>query len=115
MELVRISEELLGVDRVGVFDNFFELGGHSLLATQFISRVRESLEVELELRQLFETPTVAEVAEAIAELQLKGPDDRARIAELLNRINELSDEEVKELLELKRKAENDESKESVSA
>ena len=115
MELVRISEELLGVDRVGVFDNFFELGGHSLLATQFISRVRESLDVELELRQLFETPTVAEIAEAIAELKLKGPDDRARITELLNRINELSDEEVKELLELKRKAEKDASKESVSA
>jgi len=103
-ELVQICEELLGVDQVGVHDNFFELGGHSLLATQFISRVRESLSVELELRQLFETPTVAQIAEAIETSEAEATVDRTRIAELIKRINELSDDEVKELLELKRKA-----------
>lgn len=101
--LVRISEELLGIEKVGINDNFFELGGHSLLATQFISRVREDLGVELELRQFFETPTVAELGQAVEDLKSSAKDDRARISELLARINELSDEEVKELLALRKK------------
>jgi amino acid adenylation domain-containing protein len=60
-----IWAEVLGVERVGVRDNFFELGGHSLLGTQIISRVREAFRVEVALRHLFESPTVAEFASCI--------------------------------------------------
>ncbi|MEK6283902.1 MAG: amino acid adenylation domain-containing protein, partial [Acidobacteriota bacterium] len=63
--LVGIWANLLEVQRVGIYDNFFELGGHSLLAVRLLSRVRESFEVEVTLHSLFETPTVAGLAEEI--------------------------------------------------
>ncbi|WP_413465005.1 amino acid adenylation domain-containing protein [Aerosakkonema funiforme] len=63
--LAGIWAEILGVERVGINDNFIELGGQSLLAIQIISRVRETYQVELPLRCLFDEPTVAGLAQQI--------------------------------------------------
>src|SRR5205085_7217323 len=57
---------VLGVKGVGAHANFFDLGGHSILATRLISRLRDALDMDLPLRKLFECPTVAELAEAVA-------------------------------------------------
>ncbi|MFP5270445.1 amino acid adenylation domain-containing protein [Coleofasciculus sp.] len=64
-----IWTQVLGVQQVGVEDNFFDLGGHSLSATQVISRVRNVFPVELPLRTLFESPTVASLADSIQTIQ----------------------------------------------
>jgi len=63
--LVKIFAEVLGLKQVGIHDNFFELGGHSLLATQFISRVRDSLHLELPLHTIFEAPTIAKLSQVV--------------------------------------------------
>jgi amino acid adenylation domain-containing protein len=67
--LAALWEELLGVAPVGIHDNFFELGGHSLLATQMVEALRQEFAVEMPLRRLFETPTVATLATAVAQGQ----------------------------------------------
>ena len=65
--LAALWAEALGVERVGIHDNFFARGGHSLLATRVLSRVQQACGVELPLRALFETPTIAGLALAIVE------------------------------------------------
>jgi amino acid adenylation domain-containing protein len=51
--------EVLSRESVGIDENFFAIGGHSLLATQFVGRARRVFGVEITLRALFQTPTVA--------------------------------------------------------
>jgi acyl carrier protein len=83
-ELVaRIWSQLLGVERVGAQDNFFELGGHSLLATRVLSRVREAFHVKINLRVIFEAPTVAGLAQLVNDAQARGElDDEPAITRL---------------------------------
>jgi amino acid adenylation domain-containing protein len=52
-ELAKIWAEVLGLDRVGRTDDFFRLGGHSLLAMQVVGRIRNRLDTDVEVRDLF--------------------------------------------------------------
>ena len=75
--LAELCAELLGIKQIGVDDNFFALGGHSLLATQLISRARCAFNVELMLRPFFENPTVAGLADSIANAMRSGQKSQA--------------------------------------
>src|SRR6185295_9428765 len=63
--LAAVFSEILHVERVGAESSFFELGGHSLLATRLVSRLRSVFGVEIALRKVFESPTVAGMAREV--------------------------------------------------
>jgi acyl carrier protein len=77
--IVQTWQHVLGIEPIGIHDDFFELGGHSLLATQLVTRLRDTYNVQLPLRRLFESATVAGIAElisdAISERALEKPSD----------------------------------------
>ncbi|HSF40227.1 MAG TPA: amino acid adenylation domain-containing protein, partial [Thermoanaerobaculia bacterium] len=70
--LAGIWAELLGLERVGVADHFFDLGGHSLLATQVMSRLRNTFDIEMPLRELFAAPRLADLAARVEEVRWAG-------------------------------------------
>ena len=81
--LAAIWCEVLKLDKVGIYDDFFALGGHSLNANQVLARVRELFEVELPVPSLFESPTIAGLAQAIAR-ELMAETDAATLAEVMS-------------------------------
>ena len=91
--MTALWEELFGLQRLSVNDNFFELGGNSLLGIQLISRVRKDFQIELPLSTLFETPTAAGLAAAIAETRLR-EKEAEEIERLLREIESLSPDEL---------------------
>jgi amino acid adenylation domain-containing protein len=76
--LCRMFAELLGADRIGVDDSFFALGGHSLLAARLAGRVRAELGQELEVRDVFECPSPAQLAAHLAGSPDARPPLRSR-------------------------------------
>src|SRR5438477_172527 len=75
--LAEIWSKVLDIEDIGVNDNFLALGGHSLMAIKVVARVRDSLGVEVPLRMVFESPTIAAFAAAIGELS---SEPQARMA-----------------------------------
>jgi amino acid adenylation domain-containing protein len=96
--LAAIWREVLGVEQVGVYDNFFSLGGHSLLATRAVSLVRERCGAEVPLRLMFESPTVEGIA-AHVEVGGQRQEELGRLTDVLDRLEQLTEEEVRALLE----------------
>jgi amino acid adenylation domain-containing protein len=96
--LATIFAHLLGLDAVSVLDNFFELGGHSLLATQLVSRIRDTMNVEVSLRAVFEHPTVAGLAVAVVQAHADTIDE-VEMSSLLDDLDQLSSDDVNALLE----------------
>jgi acyl carrier protein len=84
-QIASIWQELLGIDKVGVYDNFFELGGHSLLATQVISRIRTVLNLKLTIKNFFESPTICGIC-AKLQNQLEHSN---KIEQILNEIDHM--------------------------
>jgi amino acid adenylation domain-containing protein len=73
--LAGIWAELLMVERVGINDNFFMIGGHSLMAARVATRMNESFNVDIPLRRMFESPTIAQLADVIDRAVQTGGDN----------------------------------------
>ena len=84
--LARLLATLLGTARVSRDDNFFNLGGHSLMGAQLIATVKQTFDVELPLRSLFDHPTIREISSEIGSL-------------IQAKLNTISDEEARRILE----------------
>src|SRR5262249_44572553 len=65
--LAEVWREVLGVERVGRHDNFFDLGGDSIVAVRVVSRLRQTLKVDVPVRAVFTAPTVAELATRVGQ------------------------------------------------
>ena len=59
--LVAIWQQLLGVEKIGIYDNFFELGGHSLLVTRMVSTIRKEFNMEVTIKNIFKFTTIDEI------------------------------------------------------
>jgi len=97
-QLIEIWREVLHVNAIKLEDNFFELGGHSLLAVQIIARVRNAFGVPVALRCIFEAPTVAGLAEVVAQYSSQSREEED-VARILREVEGLSEEEAQRLLE----------------
>ncbi|MCY9369690.1 lichenysin non-ribosomal peptide synthetase LicA [Bacillus haynesii] len=70
-QLADLWQEVLNVPKIGVHDNFFELGGHSLIGMTLIARIQQEMNVDLQLKDLFQVPTIESLAQAAAKAEKK--------------------------------------------
>lgn len=95
--IAEVWANVLKVEEPGLHDNFFELGGHSLMAAKLISNLRRQLAVELNLIDVFQSPTIAKLAALIYERQTETEADE-ELAALLAELEQMSDEEAQQRL-----------------
>ena len=87
--LAAMWRAVLKRDTIGMHDDFFALGGHSLLAAQVIARITEELGVRLPLRQLFEAPTISDLARCIRGTS--APPEQGELARILADVEALTE------------------------
>jgi SagB-type dehydrogenase family enzyme len=107
--IVNIWQTVLELDQVSIHENFFEVGGNSLMLIQLLSQIRQTFQTELAIRDVFMAPTPAELAELLAAQPHEVappagseeaiiPIERQDAQAVLERLDDMSEEEVERLL-----------------
>jgi hypothetical protein len=92
-----VWREVLDLDRVGVHDSFLDLGGQSLLAARISARLREAFQVDVPLRTVFESPTVAGMAATLARRRIQAADAQ-QLEQWVAELESMPAEEVEQRL-----------------
>ncbi len=95
--LADVWQQLMGIEKVGIHDNFFELGGDSLFATQLVSQLCKKFQIELPYKHFFNSPTIAQLTETIAQ-RLAEQADREELAQVLAEIEQLSEDDTRAII-----------------
>ncbi len=105
--IATIWQQALNLTEIGLHDNFFEIGGHSLLAIQLIAHLRQKLQIEIPLQQIFASSTIAEQAAEIERLKSQTSNleidtipkiDRDSIPDISRAIDKFTDAQIDLLL-----------------
>ncbi|HWL15344.1 MAG TPA: amino acid adenylation domain-containing protein [Opitutus sp.] len=92
--LLALWQDVLGVATIGIHDNFFDLGGQSLKAVRLRAKIEHALNVTVSLRDLFARPTIAELAQAIAQPETDGTPEAGLSPDLAALVEGLTPEEI---------------------
>jgi acyl carrier protein len=103
--LVELWQGTFRIQEIGIADNFFELGGHSLLAVQLLKNMNQTFSSKITLKDLFDGPTIAQLAAKISGTPANS-DDAAELEALLAEIEGMSADDLR--------AELDGSKEGIN-
>ncbi|MEC0207770.1 beta-ketoacyl synthase N-terminal-like domain-containing protein [Paenibacillus ehimensis] len=96
-KIAAIWETLFGIPGIGRRQSFFDLGGNSLLSIQLVARLRQAFHGDIPMDVIFQSPTIAELAESIAQTQVK-PEELDEIERLLSEIENMPQDELMQLL-----------------
>jgi amino acid adenylation domain-containing protein len=98
-EIGKIWKTMLSLQKIGIHDHFFDLGGNSLKAIQIVTQIVNKFKVNVPVAVLFETATVAGIAEHVSANREQSLSE-VELAEMISEIEDLSDEEVLQQLNL---------------
>lgn len=94
-----IWKEVLGLERIGIHDDFLELGGQSLHAVSIASRIREDLQVEVTIEELFGDRLTVEALAEVVEDRLLDSVSKEELEEEMRKLEGMSEEEAEKILQ----------------
>lgn len=93
-KIAKIFQVILGINQVSIHDSFLELGGDSLTGTQLLSQLKQTFAINLPISTVFESPTIAQLAEVIDSQQKSSENDIDKISDILKMVESLSEDEI---------------------